>query len=47
MSLKYEILKRFVRAANIKKQWIGMTTEDAPAEKLTLGQRILAWFRGY
>ena len=28
MSLKYEILKRFVRAANIKKQWIGMTTEE-------------------
>ena len=28
MSLKYEILKRVVKAANIKKQWTGMSTEE-------------------
>ena len=27
MTLKYEILKRLVRAANIKKRWTGMSTE--------------------
>ena len=27
MSLKYEILKRLVRAANIKRMWTGMSTE--------------------
>ncbi len=27
MSLKYEILKRLVKAANIKKQWTGMSTQ--------------------
>ena len=27
MSLKYEILKRLVKAANIKRMWIGMGTE--------------------
>ncbi len=27
MTLKYEILKRLVKAANIKKQWTGMTTQ--------------------
>ncbi len=28
MTLKYEILKRLVKAANIKKRWAGMTTEE-------------------
>ena len=28
MSLKYEILKRLVRAANIKRMWTGMRTEE-------------------
>ena len=28
MSLKYEVLKRMVKAANIKKQWTGMSTEE-------------------
>ena len=28
MSLKYEILKRVAKAANIKKQWTGMSTEE-------------------
>ena len=28
MTLKYEILKRLVRAANIKKMWSGMSTEE-------------------
>ena len=28
MSLKYEILKRLVKAANIKKRWAGMSTEE-------------------
>ena len=28
MSLKYEILKRLVRAANIKRMWTGMSTEE-------------------
>ncbi len=28
MSVKYEILKRLVRAANIKKRWAGMSTEE-------------------
>ncbi len=28
MSVKYEILKRLVKAANIKKMWIGMSTEE-------------------
>ena len=28
MTLKYEILKRLVKAANIKKQWAGMSTEE-------------------
>ena len=28
MSLKYEILKRLVKAVNIKKQWAGMSTEE-------------------
>jgi hypothetical protein len=28
MSLKYEILKRLVKAANIKKMWTGMSTEE-------------------
>lgn len=28
MTLKYEILKRLVKAANIKKQWTGMSTEE-------------------
>ena len=28
MSLKYEMLKRVVKAANIKKQWTGMSTEE-------------------
>lgn len=28
MTLKYEILKRLVKAANIKKRWSGMTTEE-------------------
>ena len=28
MSLKYEILKRVVKAANIKKQWTGMSMEE-------------------
>ena len=28
MSLTYEILKRLVKAANIKKRWIGMSTEE-------------------
>ena len=28
MTLKYEILKRIVKAANIKKQWVGMSTEE-------------------
>ena len=28
MTLKYEILKRMVKAANIKKMWTGMTTEE-------------------
>ena len=27
MSLKYEVLKRLVKAANIKKQWTGMSTQ--------------------
>ena len=27
MTLKYEILKRLVKAANIKKRWSGMSTE--------------------
>ena len=27
MTLKYEILKRLVKAANIKKQWTGMPTQ--------------------
>ena len=27
MSLKYEILKRLVKAANIKRMWTGMSTE--------------------
>ena len=28
MSVKYEILKRLVKAANIKKMWTGMSTEE-------------------
>ena len=28
MSLKYEILKRLVKAANIKRMWTGMSTEE-------------------
>ena len=28
MTLKYEILKRLVKGANIKKQWAGMSTEE-------------------
>ena len=28
MSVTYEILKRLVKAANIKKRWIGMSTEE-------------------
>ncbi len=28
MSIKYEILKRLVKAANIKKRWAGMSTEE-------------------
>jgi acetyl esterase/lipase len=28
MTLKYEILKRLVRAVNIKKRWVGMPTEE-------------------
>ena len=28
MTLKYEILKRLVKAVNIKKQWTGMSTEE-------------------
>ena len=28
MTLKYEILKRLVKAANIKKMWTGMSTEE-------------------
>ena len=28
MTLKYEILKRLVKAANIKKRWAGMSTEE-------------------
>ncbi len=28
MSLKYEILKRIIKAANIKKMWTGMSTEE-------------------
>ena len=28
MTLKYEILKQLVKAANIKKQWAGMSTEE-------------------
>jgi hypothetical protein len=27
MSVKYEILKRLVKAVNIKKMWTGMSTE--------------------
>ena len=27
MTLKYELLKRLVKAANIKKRWAGMSTE--------------------
>ena len=28
MTLKYEILKRIVKAANIKKKWTAMSTEE-------------------
>ncbi len=28
MTLKYEILKRLVKAINIKRMWTGMSTED-------------------
>ena len=28
MTLKYELLKRIVKAANIKKRWAGMSTEE-------------------
>lgn len=28
MSVKYEILKRLVKAANVKKMWTGMSTEE-------------------
>ena len=28
MTLKYELLKRLVKAANIKKMWTGMSTEE-------------------
>ena len=28
MTLKYEILKRLVKAENIKKMWTGMSTEE-------------------
>ncbi len=28
MTLKYEILKRLVKAANIKRMWTGMSTEE-------------------
>ena len=28
MSLKYEVLKRLVKAVNIKKRWTGMSTEE-------------------
>ena len=28
MTLKYEILKRLVKAVNIKKMWTGMSTEE-------------------
>ena len=28
MSVKYEILKRLVKAVNIKKMWTGMSTEE-------------------
>ena len=28
MSVTYEILKRLVKAANVKKRWTGMSTEE-------------------
>lgn len=28
MTLKYELLKRIVKAVNIKKRWAGMSTEE-------------------
>ena len=28
MSLKYEVLKRLVKASGIKKRWVGQTTEE-------------------
>ena len=33
MTLKYEILKRLVKAANIKKRWTGMSTEELLASR--------------
>ena len=32
MTLKYEMLKRLVKAANIKRRWTGMTTEELLGE---------------
>ena len=28
MSLKYEVLKRLVKASGIKKRWVGQSTEE-------------------
>ena len=28
MSLKYEVLKRLVRASGIKRRWLGQSTEE-------------------
>ncbi len=33
MSLKYEFLKRLVKAVNIKKRWTGMSTEELLASR--------------
>ena len=37
MSVKYEILKRLVKAVNIKKMWTGMSTEELLEERLFFG----------
>lgn len=40
MTLKYEILKRLVRAADIKKQWAGMSTEELIENRRRANERI-------
>ena len=39
MSFKYEILKRLVKAVNIKKMWTGMSTEELLENRRRLNAR--------